>query len=91
MISVLHLLWIVPLTASLSLVLVATLTVGTKLDEINEERHGQWEQSKDYPGFCTCSQCHDCYVEPGWIKMKKWNYCPTCGAKMKEVRYERIH
>ena len=82
MINALHILWIVPLVSAFSFMLAAVFSAG---HEGEEPRRGRWEQSEVYHGFCTCSQCHDCYVEPGWIKMKKWNYCPTCGAKMEEV------
>lgn len=79
MINALHLLWIVPLVSALAFMLAAVLKVSGKNDD---KKHATWEQSKDYNGFCVCSQCRDCYIEPGWLKMKKWRYYPNRGAKM---------
>ena len=45
---------------------------------------GSWEPSEKYKGYVYCSICHDCYVEPEWVTKLKWNYCPNCGADMRE-------
>lgn len=45
-------------------------------------RHGRWELSKNYVGYCSCSLCSDCYVEPEWVDRLHWRFCPNCGAKM---------
>lgn len=45
-------------------------------------RHGKWELSKNYVGYCSCSLCSDCYVEPEWVDRLHWRFCPNCGAKM---------
>lgn len=54
----------------------------TKLKEAEPVRHGRWEKSRKYKGYCSCSLCHDCYIEPEWVENLKWKYFPTCGAKM---------
>ena len=46
--------------------------------------HGRWEPRKDVPGFVRCSVCHDCNIYDDWPDGKKWNYCPNCGADMRE-------
>ena len=45
-------------------------------------RHGKWELSKNYVGYCSCSLCSNCYVEPEWVDRLHWMFCPNCGAKM---------
>lgn len=45
-------------------------------------RHGKWELSKNYVGYCSCSLCSDCYVEPEWVDRLHWRFCPNCGARM---------
>lgn len=45
-------------------------------------RHGKWELSKNYVGYCSCSLCSDCYVEPEWVDSLHWRFCPSCGARM---------
>lgn len=40
-------------------------------------RHGRWEVRLDARRFCECSIC-------GFRPEYKYNYCPICGAKMKE-------
>ena len=44
--------------------------------------HGRWEKRTDVVGFVRCSNCRDCNIYDDWADGKKWNYCPTCGAKM---------
>ena len=45
-------------------------------------RHGKWELSKNYVGYCSCSMCSDCYVEQEWVDRLHWRFCPSCGAMM---------
>ena len=45
--------------------------------------HGRWEPRKDVPGFVRCSVCRDCNIYDDWPDGKKWNYCPNCGADMR--------
>ena len=45
---------------------------------------GRWEPSEKFKGYVSCSICHDCYVELEWVTKMKWNYCPHCGADMRE-------
>ena len=53
--------------------------------DVVEEKHGKWEHSKrglNLEGDYECSACHS----PDGIKhfygLKKYSYCPNCGAKM---------
>ena len=43
---------------------------------------GKWEDAKQH-GLCRCSVCKDCYIEKDYITQTKWNYCPSCGSKMR--------
>lgn len=45
-------------------------------------KHGRWEPSNDYNGYCCCSACHNTYIDPDWLIDGKWQYCPACGARM---------
>lgn len=49
-----------------------------------EQKHGRWEPRNDVIGFVRCSVCHDCNIYDDWADGKKWNYCPNCGADMRE-------
>lgn len=42
-------------------------------------KHGYW-RGKPIAGYSTvgCSNCGDVFLE----NSGRWNYCPTCGAKM---------
>ena len=53
--------------------------------DVVEVKHGKWERSKrglNLDGDYECSMCHS----PDGIKhfygLKKYSYCPYCGAKM---------
>ena len=52
--------------------------------EAVEVVHGRWEPRKDVIGFVNCSVCHNCNIYDDWADGKKWNYCPNCGADMRE-------
>lgn len=43
----------------------------------------RWEPSEKYKGYASCSNCHDCYIEPEWVERMKWKFCPNCGADMR--------
>lgn len=44
--------------------------------------HGRWR----YCGFLQeCQACGEIYSVHGGNSGKPWNFCPNCGAKMKEV------
>ena len=45
--------------------------------------HGRWEKA-EYHGFLRCSECKDVYIDDTWVADGKWNYCPNCGADMRE-------
>lgn len=46
-------------------------------------KHGYWK-GKPIAGYSTvrCSECGDVFLE----NTGKWNYCPNCGAQMRERR-----
>ena len=47
-----------------------------------EPRKGKWKEHKDYPGLAyLCSEC-------GYFTTMRTNFCPNCGADMREVRTE---
>lgn len=65
---------------------LALETVPSAQPTAEPDRHGKWIKAdsqqyfrKHYPCF-TCSEC-------GYRKdsQKTWNYCPNCGADMREV------
>lgn len=53
-----------------------------KAADVAPVQHGKWELSKNYVGYCSCSLCSDCYVEPEWVDRLHWRFCPSCGARM---------
>ena len=59
------------------------------LDELPSvtQKYGKWKVVSDVYGdnayICECSECKDTV----WVYKdanRKWNYCPSCGAKMQE-------
>ena len=44
---------------------------------------GKLIPSQEHPGYLVCSVCHDCYVDPSFVKDNKWNFCPQCGTPWK--------
>lgn len=44
---------------------------------------GKLIPSREHPGYLVCSVCHDCYVDPSFVKDNKWNFCPQCGTPWK--------
>lgn len=59
--------------------------------DVVEVRHGRWLTTDAYPHHLYCSVCYKTYA-----KNAKWvneldlptNYCPNCGALMKEDEHE---
>lgn len=53
-------------------------------EALSAERRGRWVVQIENETFneCKCSEC-GCveYFNKGW---KRFNYCPTCGARMEE-------
>jgi hypothetical protein len=43
--------------------------------------HGRWEKAH-IAGYLKCNCCKDAFIYEEWLESGKWNYCPTCGAKM---------
>ena len=59
--------------------------IGTirELPTIDPVKHGKWEMLMGWPfPEWRCSQCgnHICGDKE---HLKKWNYCPNCGARMR--------
>ena len=60
----------------------------TPAADVVEVRHGRWLTTDAYPHHLYCSVCYKTYA-----KNAKWvneldlptNYCPNCGALMREV------
>ena len=50
--------------------------------EKNQPKYGKWERREEYHGYLGCSECHNAFVLREWVQNGKWNYCPSCGAKM---------
>ena len=51
-----------------------------------EVRRGKWLNSSDRPDKNICSLCG--YGEDMWWSDKGTDYCPNCGADMREVEHE---
>ena len=47
--------------------------------DVEEVKHGYWEQMKAYKSLYVCSRCGDLFPD------YKSDYCPSCGAKMDGV------
>lgn len=46
----------------------------------------KWASGAEYFGYAECSVCGDKFNEVTCIGLKPmWDYCPNCGAKMREV------
>lgn len=44
---------------------------------------GEWEEPPmGLAGFLRCSVCRDVYIEQEWLTDGKWNFCPSCGARL---------
>lgn len=56
------------------------------IEEYKEPKTGHWTERKMHKttGFFlpTCSECGN--IQPYTHHTFRWNYCPTCGAKMQE-------
>ena len=60
----------------------------TPAADVVEVRHGRWLTTDAYPHHLYCSVCYKTYA-----KNAKWvneldlptNYCPNCGALMREI------
>ena len=49
------------------------------------QKQGEWEESTNYDvGFWVCSVCN--FTSEATAASKLYKYCPSCGAKMKEVK-----
>ena len=49
------------------------------------QKQGEWEESANYDvGFWVCSVCN--FTSEATAAPKLYKYCPSCGAKMREVK-----
>ena len=61
---------------------LAEFILGAPAADVAPIRRGKWKLNKD--GSATCDQCH-CTQAAVW-DMDTWqNFCPNCGADMREV------
>lgn len=64
---------------------VLALIFGEWLDDmptIDPVKHGEWEMLMGWPfPEWRCSQCGN-HICGDLEHLKKWNYCPNCGARM---------
>ena len=51
-------------------------------EEYEQRPHGEWIPCKD-DNFCKCSECKQIVMSE-----ERSNFCPNCGAKMKEGKTE---
>lgn len=49
-------------------------------------KRGKWINSKERMRPDMCSVCGCIYEADRFMDKIAWNYCPNCGAKMREVR-----
>ena len=50
--------------------------IGYKADDKN------WQRDDGSPIFMNCSECHEAVINNG---SAHWNFCPNCGADMREI------
>lgn len=54
-----------------------------------EKKKTQWLKYNNNDDVWECSECHEAfYLELGTPKENKYNYCPNCGALMKDADQE---
>ena len=46
---------------------------------------GRWIEERNDYGEITHWHCSNCYDDSGFTTTCKWDYCPNCGADMREV------
>lgn len=56
------------------------------LCEETEDDTACWEDCEN--GMVRCSNCKDAYVYKEWLKDIKWQFCPNCGKRLREVNNE---
>lgn len=49
--------------------------------DVRENIHGMWEERFDYTHEKFCSRCG---IPQLWMNAVVYNYCPNCGADMRE-------
>lgn len=53
--------------------------------DVQEVKHGHWiEQKNSVDLRISCSVCGYCYTEADTSSEERFNFCPSCGAKMDE-------
>ena len=51
--------------------------------DVRENKHGEWMYTKHYgEPYRVCPKCH---MERKDDLSRGWNFCPNCGADMREV------
>ena len=51
--------------------------------EVEPVKHGRWKRIDGQPHIMECSECGSLSVE------NRYNYCPSCGAKMDKEEGEK--
>ena len=63
---------------------------GERAADVQPVKHGYWEEVTDYGGWgdthYRCSVCgEEWYLEDGTPQQNNMNFCPRCGADMRDV------
>lgn len=55
----------------------------------SERKHGKWHITDAYPHNVYCTECYTRFAQTHWAVWKDGslprNFCPNCGADMREV------
>jgi hypothetical protein len=52
--------------------------------DVQPTRRGKWEDDWE-TGCSVCSACGDGYLWEDFKGVAVWNFCPNCGANMREI------
>lgn len=66
---------------------------------VRDYQHGKWEEKETFHNTddepiieewqsAMCSVCHKYHTTPYMYYFNNYNFCPNCGADMREVRDE---
>lgn len=66
---------------------------------VRDYQHGKWEEKETFHNAddnpiieewqsAMCSVCHKYHTTPYMYYFNNYNFCPNCGADMREVRDE---
>lgn len=77
-----------PFTKEETLLLEVNKAICEKIKEMPtvERPHGEWVESRERKGHFYCSECVQEDAAGKWRELfdYKYNFCPNCGADMKE-------